>query len=1080
MGVRLSFRCLHGVVSLALLLAVPDVQAQASAPAAEDAKPAAIDLSNPVRYPPGIRAMTDTEAAGIPARMEAFGKAVGAVDLAQAHRVGDELIGLFDATYGAGHPLRAEIASMVGWGYFHAGDPEAAIVLLKPALATLEQAHASLNPSARMAARALLASMLQADDLMAARAALDSWPLVRLSGHGVLRLSGDSDIDHASDLEVAAGYAQRYGQPEWALDMRRQVLALREATMESGSVGIAQAQDALAESLLLYGLPDEAEPLASRALSIREARFGAESYPAAASLATLGRIRIARGRIAEGESMLRRALKVHRERLGEGNPLTEDVAAELARMLAAQGRHEEALAIWMPLITARGQRKVVGPKTTEVLLDFANSAEAVDACEAASGLLEMIVTDADNPLWTPTLTGLRIHEAHARNLYCRGDHVRAAREYEAAAYGLLGLFDASHPEFGLMQARMALLVGRDDATLDKAESAVKNAVFVANERRYLLHAGGSAAARALAGRGGGDPMALAYQAQLYVSWRRLVAGNPMFDEGRTGEPMFAGTYRDEGFIAAQDFDYSGAARALAQTAARAAAGSGALAAQVRRQQDLAGQAIALDRQLAEAVTADPAAAAGLRARFAQVIAELGTVDKALAADFPDYAQMVMPKALPVREVQSKLAGDEGLLLLVPVAEDVDVFAVSATGVTWHRLEGRAKDVARRVGTLRCQLDPATCGEAAADGSRGVASVYGQATAQGGRGFDRNVAHALYRDLVAPVESVLAGAQRLFVVASGPLGGLPLGVLVTEAPKAGEDDASTDVLARTAWLADRYAMVTLPAVSSLQPVPAGAASPAGKGAFLGFGAPVLQGGGGAVRGGGAPVFATADANGMGLADPATIRALAPLPGTRRELDAMAALFAGQAAVVTGAGATEAAFKRAPRLGDATVLAFATHGLLPREVRGLDEPGLVFTPPAQASREDDGVLTASEVAGLDLRADWLILSACNTAAADGTPGAASLSGLARAFLYAGAQSLLASHWRVSDDATAALTVETLSAWRAPSHPTRAQALQQAMRAVRSGQRADGTPLPEWKPQWAHPASWAPFVVISRDDR
>ena len=64
-------------------------------------------------------------------------------------------------------------------------------------------------------------------------------------------------------------------------------------------------------------------------------------------------------------------------------------------------------------------------------------------------------------------------------------------------------------------------------------------------------------------------------------------------------------------------------------------------------------------------------------------------------------------------------------------------------------------------------------------------------------------------------------------------------------------------------------------------------------------------------------------------------------------------------------------------------FATHGLLSNEVKGINEPGLVFTPPANPSAEDDGVLTASEAAQLNLSADWVILSACNTAGADGAP-------------------------------------------------------------------------------------------------
>jgi CHAT domain-containing protein len=323
-----------------------------------------------------------------------------------------------------------------------------------------------------------------------------------------------------------------------------------------------------------------------------------------------------------------------------------------------------------------------------------------------------------------------------------------------------------------------------------------------------------------------------------------------------------------------------------------------------------------------------------------------------------------------------------------------------------------------------------------------------------------------------------------VVASGPLGGLPLGVLVTQAPVAGEDDADPAVLARTAWLADRYALTTLPAVSSLRAIAHDAARAGKAGSFLGFGDPVLQGGANAVASRGASEaprwFRSAgDAQGLTLADPQTLRTqLAPLPGTRTELAAMAdALHAPAGALHLGEAATEAAVKTSTDLPNARVVAFATHGLLPREVRGLDEPGLVFTPPAQATPEDDGVLAASEAATLDLHADWLILSACNTAAADGKANGDSLSGLARAFLYAGAHAMLVSHWRVRDDVTSVLTVETL---RNRGQGSRAQSLQQAMHAVRTGKLGDGSALPGWSPGWAHPSAWAPFVVVSDQDQ
>ena len=348
-------------------------------------------------------------------------------------------------------------------------------------------------------------------------------------------------------------------------------------------------------------------------------------------------------------------------------------------------------------------------------------------------------------------------------------------------------------------------------------------------------------------------------------------------------------------------------------------------------------------------------------------------------------------------------------------------------------------------------------------------------------YDRARAYALYRDLVAPVESAFAGREKLFVTVTGRLSGLPLGVLITEPPKAGEDGADPSVLANSAWLADRYAMIGLPSVSVLRAVKRKPVTSRAGESFIGYGAPVL---GGAAAGKNTPagtrVFHSADSDGATLADPDVLRQLAPLPGTARELSAMAAVFkAPPSDIRTGASATETAVRSDANLEQARVVAFATHGILPREVSGIEEPGLVFTPPALASAADDGLLAASEVARLTLAADWVLLSACNTASSDGTPGADSLSSLARSFLYAGASALLASNWRVSDEATAALTVETLSS-RSSIGFTRAEALQRAMRAVRTGKRADGSAIAGWNESWAHPAAWGAFTVISNEDR
>ena len=529
----------------------------------------------------------------------------------------------------------------------------------------------------------------------------------------------------------------------------------------------------------------------------------------------------------------------------------------------------------------------------------------------------------------------------------------------------------------------------------------------------------------------------------------------------------------EGFAAAQDLEVSAAARALAQTAARVAAGSGPLGAAARRQQDLA-QAL---RTANEALTnlAPGAGADDVKAREAEVDRlgrDLAAVDAQLRRDFPQYAELVSPAALPLAEVQRRLRPGEGLLLITPIWGDLHVFAISKTEVAWHRLPDGADSAATRVAALRCQVDPTTCGKAAAAARRGDPTGLKPATpGETIPAFDLDAAYGLYRDLVAPVEGALKGVDQLFVTANGPLSGLPLGLLVTKPPAPGTDNGSSAALAAAPWLADRYALTTLPSVSSLRAFNILRAPGKDRPAFRGYGDPVLVGASLTVAA--EAVRHRGDGGTQALANPEMLRmGLEPLPHTRDELTAMAqALGAPPSSLRLGADATETAVKTEADIGAARVVAFATHGLIPTIYNKLDEPGLVMTPPDRATAQDDGYLSASEAAGLKLSADWLILSACNTAAASGKPEAESLSGLARAFLYAGAKALLASHWSVLDDATQALMIEALSAQGRDPTLTKAQALQRAMTAVRTGHRADGSALPGWDPIWAHPAAWAP---------
>ena len=194
-------------------------------------------------------------------------------------------------------------------------------------------------------------------------------------------------------------------------------------------------------------------------------------------------------------------------------------------------------------------------------------------------------------------------------------------------------------------------------------------------------------------------------------------------------------------------------------------------------------------------------------------------------------------------------------------------------------------------------------------------------------------------------------------------------------------------------------------------------------------------------------------------------LPSLLDTADELKAVASkLGAAAGDIHLGSDASETVVTRTA-LADYRVVYFATHGLVAGDVAGLGEPALALTLPKQPTELDDGLLTASEVTRLKLNADWVVLSACNTAAAE-KPGAEALSGLARAFFYAGARALLVSHWSVDSEAATRLITSTFALMEADPKLGRAEALRKATLTYMND---TGSPLN------AYPAFWGPFSII-----
>ena len=187
-------------------------------------------------------------------------------------------------------------------------------------------------------------------------------------------------------------------------------------------------------------------------------------------------------------------------------------------------------------------------------------------------------------------------------------------------------------------------------------------------------------------------------------------------------------------------------------------------------------------------------------------------------------------------------------------------------------------------------------------------------------------------------------------------------------------------------------------------------------------------------------------------------LDPLPGAETEALQIAEILG--TAAVTGAMATESLV--IDRMSSASIIHLATHGLL-SELQHLDigVPGAIALAPEEPFRlgtaAADGLLTADEILNLDLAAQLVVLSACNTGR--GNISGDGVQGLSRSFISAGVPSVLVSLWAVPDAPTAELMVTFYQQLQQTNN--KAQALRQAMLQTME--------------QFPAPSNWAAFTLI-----
>lgn len=542
---------------------------------------------------------------------------------------------------------------------------------------------------------------------------------------------------------------------------------------------------------------------------------------------------------------------------------------------------------------------------------------------------------------------------------------------------------------------------------------------------------------------------------------------------------------------------SEASFALARMALRRASGSLEAGALLRRRQDLF-----------EAWRKMEAAGESSRVRKRDIAAQVADIDAQLALLVPEKARIAAEKEVSIEEalggaegeletadVQSFLAPTDAFLLFAAPkwqgADNLFLWVITKTERKWIKVDLGTKSLEDWVAGLRCGLDH---GSWVGKGRQKCASLLGlnPETPLGTQPpFDFSLAHELYKTLFGQVEDLIAG-KHLFVVPAGVISRLPFHVLVTKPPPAtGGKEVS--------WFVRDHAVTVLPSVFALKALRTTRGRGPARLPMIAFANPAIDGNEQGLSAGAlsrlelrrriSRHYQTCDVppsleeqtlalfgefgetTFLGAAETvAAIRKWAPIPDTAKLVCGIAAdpAFA-ESRVLLADNATERKLRELNAEGELfryRIVHFATHGAVVGNFQGASEAGLILTPPSEVTdTNDDGYLAASEIAELNLNADWAILSACNTAAG-GEKGAdqEALSGLARAFFYAGARAVLVSHWSVAERAAVDLVAGAVRHQSADGIG-RSEALRRAMVDM----------LDKGDERSSHPAYWAPFVVV-----
>lgn len=799
----------------------------------------------------------------------------------------------------------------------------------------------------------------------------------------------------------------------------------------------------------------------SAALELAVARLSADAFGAAdvgryEQLMNLGRDLNQTENFAAAEDAYRAALVVQERVLGRDNPNTAAPMLALAVNLSNQKRLAEAGAL---LDRAAPLASQAADPTMAARLFHYRGLHALNAGDAAAAIRffeeaetryaallpsETIAREGEtaellsDPAQQSAILGLA--EAKRNRAVALARAGRASESSAVVAEGRAVLRRAGL-EPNLLVGRALRTEAGADIRLGRTESAAQLLERAAS--RFAIAAPGERPAAVtlfLAGqqrlRSGrrGDALAafrtgagILRARQIGLPVALVVPYLDALDQEATANPGQAQALLAEMFGAAQLAQRSSTARYVQQASARLGASEGNPAVQgaVRGLQDS-------DRELRDLFAERDASGPNnpaLDARIAAAQQRRAEAESQVAAAAPGYRQLLLA-AVDAPSVMRVLGRDEALLTMLLGPQQGFVIAIRGGQVAARRIPMGETDVAALVTRVRRSSEI---------GATGVPR------------FDADASRQLYSLLVAPVDGLLAGADTVVVAPDGPLLALPFGMLLAGAPP-------TEDLVGAPWLIRQHAVVHVPSPQTLVTLRAAGTGSSAPLPYIGFGdfVPPTS----------AQYARSFPADRCGR-DARLATGLGRLPGTRAEvLTSRQLLGAAADKAILGADFTIANMRR-QRLDQYRVVHLATHALLPGELSCLPEPSVVASPPGGAPSADPAFLKASEVLDIKMDADLVILSACNTGGPGGEGGGEALSGLARAFFYAGARGLMVTHWAVDDAAASLLVADTLR--RQQGGATSAAALRGAQTLILD---EAGRSIPA---AFAHPFYWAPFVLI-----